>query len=73
MMLSISRQLRDGKSGTEVVTVREGRAVVHAERDLAALRAKIQAYATETPVAGSRAFRRLSPGWTRSRQPLSMI
>src|SRR5580698_4667254 len=32
-------QLRDRKTGTDVVTVRDGRAVVHARTDLAALRA----------------------------------
>ena len=56
---SISRQLRDAKSGTEVVTVREGRAVVHAERDLAALRAKIQAYATDDTRGGKPRFQAL--------------
>jgi len=66
---AVSRQLRDAKSGTEVVTVREGRAVVHAGRDLQALRTKVQAYATENTRNGSRASRRWSPGWTRSSLP----
>ena len=56
---SISRQLRDRKSGTEVVTVRQGRAVVHAERDLAALRNKIQDYATEDTRSGKPRYQAL--------------
>lgn len=47
---AVNRQLRDRRSGTEVVTVREGRAVVHAQGDLDALRSKIRAYQTlDTP------------------------
>lgn len=46
----VNKQLRDRATGTDVVTVRDGRAVVHTETDLAALSAKIQTYATaETP------------------------
>ncbi len=56
---SISRQLRDARSGTEVVTVREGRAVVHAQSDLAALRTKIQAYATDDTHGGKPRFQAL--------------
>lgn len=55
----ISRQLRDRKSKTEVVTVRDGRAVVHAPEDLSALGAKIQAYATENTRAGKPRFQAL--------------
>jgi len=56
---SISQQLRDKRSGTEVVTVREGRAVVHAQSDLAALRAKIRAYATDDTRGGKPRFQAL--------------
>jgi hypothetical protein len=56
---AVSRQLRDAKSGTEVVTVREGRAVVHAGRDLQALRTKVQAYATENTRNGKPRFQTL--------------
>jgi len=56
---SISQQLRDRRSGTEVVTVREGRAVVHAQSDLAALRAKIRAYATDDTRGGKPRFQAL--------------
>jgi len=56
---AVNRQLRDRKSGAEVVTVREGRAVVHAQRDLSALRAKIQAYATEDTRKGKPRFQDL--------------
>jgi hypothetical protein len=52
-------QLRDRKTGTDVVTVRDGRAVVHAENDLAALHAKILAYATENTREGSPRFQNL--------------
>jgi hypothetical protein len=52
-------QLRDRKSGTDVVTVREDRAVVHAENDLAALRIKIDAYATEETPQGQPRFQDL--------------
>jgi Subtilase family len=48
----VNKQLRDRATGTDVVTVREGRAVVHTETDLAALRAKIQAYATANTPQG---------------------
>ena len=56
---SVNRQLRDARSGTEVVSVREGRAVVHAESDLRALRTKIQAYATEDTRGGKPRFQAL--------------
>lgn len=42
----VNGQLRDRSTGTDVVTVREGRAVVHAPNGLGALTAKIDAYAT---------------------------
>ncbi len=56
---SISRQLRDRRSGTEVVAVRDGRAIVHAQSDLAALRAKINSYSTEVTTAGQPRFQAL--------------
>src|SRR6185437_12410013 len=56
---SVNKQLRDRKSGTDVVTVREGRAVVHAQRDLAALRTKIQAYASQDTRRGKPRFQNL--------------
>ncbi len=56
---AVNRQLRDRNSGTEVVTVREGRAVVHAGRDLAALRTKIQAYADQNTRNGKPRFQDL--------------
>lgn len=52
-------QLRDRRSGADVVTVRESRAVVHAQNDLTALRAKIQAYATEDTDRGKPRFQDL--------------
>lgn len=56
---TVSRQLRDKRTGTEVVTVRESRAVVHTENDLAALRAKIRAYASEDTTHGKPRFQDL--------------
>jgi hypothetical protein len=43
----VNSQLRDRRSGTDVVTIREGRAVVHAPNGLGALAAKVHAYANE--------------------------
>jgi len=56
---AVYEQLRDRKTGTDVVTVREGRVVVHAEGDLAALRTKIQAYASEDTPEGRPRFQNL--------------
>jgi subtilisin family serine protease len=56
---SVNRQLRDRKSGTDVVTIREGRAVVHAQSNLAALSAKIQAYASQDTSRGKPRFQDL--------------
>jgi subtilase family protein len=56
---TVSRQLRDRKTGSEVVTVREGRAVVHTETGLSALQAKITAYATENTPAGKPRYENL--------------
>lgn len=55
----ISRQLRDTKTGTEVVTVRDNRAVVHTLGGLGALRDKIQAYASEETPGGEPRFQNL--------------
>lgn len=55
----VNKQLRDRATGTDVVTVREGRAVVHAERDLSALRTKIGAYAGENTRKGKPRFQEL--------------
>jgi hypothetical protein len=56
---AVNRQLRDRKTGTDVVTVREGRAVVHAPSDLAPLRAKIRAYASENTRTGKPRYQEL--------------
>jgi Subtilase family len=48
----VNGQLRDRASGTDVVTAREGRAIVHALNGLGALTAKINAYATEETRGG---------------------
>jgi hypothetical protein len=56
---SVNKQLRDRKTGTDVVTVREGRALVHAASDLTALRDKIQAYGTEDTRTGKPRFQNL--------------
>jgi len=56
---SVNRQLRDRKTGTDVVTVREGRAIVHAPSDLAPLRAKIGAYASQNTSTGRPRFQEL--------------
>jgi len=47
-----NKQLRDRVAGTDVVSVRERRAIVHTETDLGALRTKIQAYATANTPKG---------------------
>lgn len=57
--ISVNKQLRDRKSGTDVVTVREGRAVVHAQSNLNALSAKIQAYASQNTREGKPRFQEL--------------
>ena len=56
---TVNAQLRDGKSGTEVVTVRDGRAVVHAPNGLGALSEKIRAYANEDTPHGAPRFQAL--------------
>jgi hypothetical protein len=55
----VNKQLRDRATGTDVVTVREGRAVVHVESDLGALRTKIGAYARENTRKGKPRFQEL--------------
>jgi hypothetical protein len=55
----VNAQLRDRETGTEVVTVREGRAVVHAPNGLGALASKIQAYATADTPAGAPRYKDL--------------
>lgn len=55
----VNAQLRDRETGTEVVTVREGRAVVHAPNGLGALTAKIGAYATVDTPAGEPRYKDL--------------
>lgn len=56
---SVSRQLRDRETGTDVVAVRENRAIVHAPQGLGALSGKIQAYAREETPGGKPRFQNL--------------
>ena len=55
----VDEQLQDKATGTDVVTVREGRAVVHVESDTFALRTKIGAYARENTPKGKPRFQEL--------------
>jgi hypothetical protein len=56
---NVSSQLRDKKTGTAVVTVRDNRAIVHTPGGLGALRDKIQAYASEETQGGEPRFQNL--------------
>ncbi len=56
---TVYTQLRDRKTGTDVVTVREGRAIIHAPTELIALRKKIQAYANQNTPKGKPKFQQL--------------
>jgi hypothetical protein len=55
----VSSQLRDKKTGVEVVAVHDNRAIVHTPGGLGALRGKIQAYASEETRGGEPRFRDL--------------
>jgi hypothetical protein len=56
---AINKQLTNKKIGNQVVTVRDGRAIVHVEHDLSALSTKIGAYQSEETPQGKPRFEAL--------------